>query len=138
MKIGKSLVWDLAGYDFSNFAIDQAELSEQFHISNVNVWLSLWPKGSSESEEGKAALFLFVDQPVVLRWSMQWGNNRPQIEQHDFSNTSEGWGDSDFMPSSETKGSITIRILATSVPGSTLWIMEVRASVLRLIFSYLL
>ena len=122
------IVWDLSGYDFSNFRKGQLQESEEFQLnSGVTAWLDLYPKGDSESSEGKAALYLSVDKPATVKWTFQSGSGEVWTTERDFSQaalnpdgTPEGWGRPDFMPVSKANGSVTLRILSVQVPGSTL------------------
>ena len=127
-KQHSSIVWDLSGYDFADFRKGQKEWSEKFQLgsSGVTAWLELCPKGHWRSLEGQAGLFLNVDQPAVVKWSCQSGSGEVKTLERDFSKelrpdgTPWGRGWCDFMPFSETNGSITLRILSVQLPGSTL------------------
>ena len=120
--------WDLSGYNFTAFGKGRWQLSERFQIGSTGVtaWLSLYPRGSAHSSEGKAALYLHVDKPAKVKWTWQSGGGEVQTEERDFSKefksdgTPNGWGWHSFMPISETNGSITLRILSVQLPGSKL------------------
>ena len=122
------VVWDLSGYDFTDFGQDDEELSEDFQIGSTGITasLSLYPRGEANSSEGMAGLFLEVDKPAMLSWTFQSGSGEVWAMERDFSQDWLGdglcneWGEPDFMPISETNGSITLRILSVQMPGSTL------------------
>ena len=123
-----SLAWDLSKYEFTNFEKDQAQLSETFQLTHgVNAWLDLRPKGHSKSSEGKAALFLRVETPAVVKWTWQSNSGQVITMERDFSKAAldkggkpKGWGIHDFMPISETNGSITLQVLSVHLPASEL------------------
>ena len=128
LEIGASLVWDLSTYDFTNIPKGHVQRSETFQLPcGVNAWMHLRPKGHSKSSDGRAALFLHVDKPATVKWTLQSGSSKVFATEHDFSKDldkdgkpSQGWGWHDFMPISETNGSITLRILSVHLPGSEL------------------
>ena len=122
-----SITWDLSKYDFTNFTKSQLQHSETFQLPNgINAWLSLHPKGDSRSAEGMAALFFGVDKPATVKWTAQSCTGKVLTAERDFSkNLGEdgkplGWGWHDFMPISQSNGSITVRILSVELPGSNL------------------
>ena len=128
LQLHSALVWDLSSYDFGDLRKGQCQKSEKFQLgsSGVTAWLDLRPKGHSESFEGMAGLFLWVDKPAVVKWTWQSGSREVQTSERDFSKdlrpngTPGGWGWHNFMPISETNGSVTLRILSVQVPGSKL------------------
>ena len=124
LELGSSWVWDLSIYDFSKVAKGQVQRSEPFQLPNgINAWLSLCPKGYFDSSEGMAALFLFVCKPAIVRLTWQSASGRAKSMEHDFSSDLDEdghprrWGDANFMPISETNGSITLRILSIQSAG---------------------
>ena len=125
-EIGSSLVWDLSSYDFTGFRQDDEQWSEGFQISSTGItaWLGLYPKGEVNSSEGMAGLYLFVDKPAVVKWTWQSGSGEVETSERDFSQdcdgTPDGYGWRNFMPISETNGSVTLRILSVQLPGSKL------------------
>ena len=126
-RLHSCMVWDLSGYDFSGFLKGQSQESEKFQLlsSGVTASLRLYPKGSSLSSEGKAALFLHVDKPATVEWTCQSGSGAVKTSLDDFKDlqsdgTPKGWGRPNFMRISETNGSITFRILSVQLPGSKL------------------
>ena len=127
-------VWDLSGYDFSGFCKGQCQKSEKFQLgsSAVTAWLELYPKGHSNSSVGRAGLYLHVDKPAMVKWTWQSGSGEVKISERDFSKarltaggTPDGWGNTDFMPISETNGSVTLHILSVQLPGSALRFADV-------------
>ena len=72
------LTWDLSGYDFTNFTEGQRQLSEKFQLgaSGVAAWLCLVPKASPN----KASLYLYVSEPVLVKWRFQVGSWEDTIE----------------------------------------------------------
>ena len=124
LEIGSSVVWDLSSYDFTAFYEDELQPSEKFQIGSTGVtaWLGLYPRGESDSSEGMAGLFLYVDQPATVKWTWQSGSGEVKTEERDLrSGRTVSWhGQPDFMPISETNGSITLRILSVRMKGSTL------------------
>ena len=127
LGLGSSMVWDLSKYDFTNFTKCQSQLSDAFQLPNgVNAWLNLEPKGHSQSSEGMAGLYFHVDKPAVLKWTWQSGSGRAVTSKRDFSKELDkdgkpvGWCCFNFMPISETNGSITLRVPSVQLPGSAL------------------
>ena len=130
LEIGSSVVWDLSSYDFTGFQQDDEQLSKKFQLGStgVNAQLCLYPKGRrSCSSWGMAGLYLCVDKPVTVKYTWQSGSSEVKTSERDFSlaplgedGTPLGLGGPDFMPISETNGSITFRILSVELPVSTL------------------
>ena len=126
-RVGSSLVWDLSGYDFSTFIKGQVKKSEKFQLgrSGITAWLDLRPKGDSDSEEGKAALFLWVDKPAVVKFTAHYSGGPVfefkwdfQVDHEKGGALSRGWPN--FMPISETNGSITFHLVSVQATGSKL------------------
>ena len=127
LELGSSLVWELWKYDFTKFTKNQSQLSKTFQLPcGVNAWLDLEPKGHSNSSERMAALFLWVDQPALVKWTWQSNTGNVVTMEHNFCKDLDkdgklaSIGRVNFMPISETKGSITVRILSVRLPGSEL------------------
>ena len=124
--IGSSLVWDLSSYDFSHFTRNKSQLSDEFQISGIKAWLELCPKGCSKSSRSNAAVFLWLERPARVKWTLQSALGEPMTFERDFSTAvneqgkPKGRGSPDFMPISDTNGSITIRILSIQTVGSKL------------------
>eukprot|EP00434_Breviolum_minutum_P041970 symbB.v1.2.037340.t1/scaffold5436.1/size50838/4 len=124
----QSFSWDLSGYDFSNFSKGQEKRSDKFQIcSGVTAWISLYPKGNTNSSPGKAAVFLHVDKVVKVKFRFRAGQVDKTME-HDYSTSplnadgtphGRGWGD--FIDSSAVRGaSITLDVLSVQPANSSL------------------
>jgi len=127
VPFGTSFSWDLSGYDFSNFSKGQEKQSDKFQIfSGIAAWISLYPKGHSDSSPGKAALFLRVDKVAKVKVRLGAGHVDVTLE-HDYSTScvladgSRGRGWKDFIDASELQGaSITVDVLSVQPANSSL------------------
>ena len=120
---GKCFIsWDLSTYDFTSFTKGQVQKSETFQVlSGINAWLEMYPKGDSTSLEGMVACLLRLDRPARVKFTMESQNNS-ETHEHDFE--SEAFGNSSFMPISEVKSRITLRILSVQGKGSKLRMLD--------------
>ena len=133
---GTSFSWDLSGYDFSNFSQGQDKKSDKFQIcSGIAAWISLLPKGQSNSSAGKAALFLRVDKVAKVKVRFRAGDADRTLE-HDYSTslradgTPQSWGWADFIDSSALQGaSITLDVLSVQPANSSLQFLAPGAQV---------
>ncbi|CAK9060522.1 unnamed protein product [Durusdinium trenchii] len=114
--------WDLSGYNFTNFTEDQQQLSEKFQLgaSGVEAWLDLRPKASPD----KASLFLWVSEPVWVKWRFQAGSWENTLE-WDFQQNADGgdplnrgWGKA--IPISNLASGIAFHLLSVRRAGSSL------------------
>ena len=126
LAVGSSLVWDLSGYDFSTFAKGQSKTSEEFELgsSGIRAWLDLYPKGDANSKEGMAGLFLWVDKPAKVKWTVQYNGEGVRSLNYDFKVDAWNRGWPNFMPISQTNSSITFYLESVQVTGSKFRFMQ--------------
>jgi len=127
VPFGMSFSWDLSAYDFSNFSQGEKKQSDKFQIgSGITAWISLLPKGHTDSPPGKAGVYLCVDQVAKVKFRLRAGQVDKTLE-HDYSTSkvladgSRGWGWPDFIDSSALQGaSITLDVLSVQPANSSL------------------
>ena len=122
---GTSFSWDLSAYDFSNFSQGLVKKSDKFQIcSGIVAWISLFPKGGSDSPPGKAAVYLWVDKPAKVKFRLRAGDVDVTTEDIYCPNADgkpDSWGWKNFIDSSALQGaSITVDVLSVQPANSSL------------------